>query len=196
MAIQGRADLSAAAAVDGDDAGMVAAARRDRRAFDRLYDRYADRVLRYALARTGSAAVADDITSDTFVAAMEGLARYDPARGSFAAWLFTIAARRIADYHRTQRRRWEILTRRAPLPPPPSDDALDTLIRDEDARRVRAALARLSEPDRHIVLLRYSAGLSGAEIAAVLGISDGTARVRLSRALARLAKHLGPGDEP
>ena len=71
-----------------DDAALVAVACRDRREFARLYERYADRLYRYALAQTGSAVAADDIVSETMVAALEGLSRFDSTRGSFAGWLF------------------------------------------------------------------------------------------------------------
>ncbi len=89
---------------DGDDAALVAMALVDRAAFGHLYTRYADRLYWYALGRTGSDAVADDVVLDTMMAALEGLRRFDPTRGSFAGWLFTIAARRIADRDRSHRR--------------------------------------------------------------------------------------------
>jgi RNA polymerase sigma-70 factor (ECF subfamily) len=172
-----------------DDAALVAAARRDRREFAHLYERYADRLYRYALARTGSETAADDIVSETMVAALESLARFDPTKGSFAGWLFAIAARKLADRGR-QRGRLQRLVGRL-RGEGTQEDALETVIRGEDAATVRRLLAGLSAKDRELVLLRYSAGLNSTEIAEALGISSGAARVRLMRVLQRLAAELG-----
>ena len=173
-----------------DDAALVAAACRDRREFAGLYERYADRLYRYALARTGSEAAADDIVSETMVAALEGIARFDPARGSFAGWLFAIAARKLADRGRRQGRVQRLVGRLRGAEAV-HEDALDTIIRGEDAATVRRLLAGLSARDRELVLLRYSAGLNSSEIAEALGMSSGAARVRLMRVLQRLAADLG-----
>lgn len=128
----------AAADAPPDDAALVVAALVDRRQFARLYERYADRVYRYALARTASESAADDITSDVMTSALEGLARFDPARGSFAGWLFGIAARQMGERGR-QRGRFRRALARVWSPPLPEDDALETVVRCEDAcRRVTA----------------------------------------------------------
>jgi RNA polymerase sigma-70 factor (ECF subfamily) len=177
-----------------DDAALVAAARRDRRQFARLYERYADRVYRYALARTGDEAAADDLAGDVMLAALEGIGRFDPARGSFAGWLFGIAARQVGERARQRGKLHRAIERVRPQLP--DDDALELLVRREDARQVRALLARLSAADRELLLLRYSAGLNSREIADALGISHGAARMRLSRILARLADDLGKQDDP
>lgn len=173
-----------------DDAALVAAARRDRREFAGLYERYVDRLYRYALARTGSETVADDIVSETMVAALEGLARFDPTRGSFAGWLFAIAARKLADRGRRQGRVQRLVGRLRGAESS-HEDTLETVIRGEEAATVRRLLARLSSRDRELVLLRYSAGLNSSEIAEALGMSSGAARVRLMRVLQRLAAELG-----
>lgn len=173
-----------------DDAALVAVACRDRSEFARLYERYVDRLYRYALARTGSETAADDIVSETMVAALEGLARFDPTRGSFAGWLFAIAARKLADRGRRQGRVQRLVGRLRGAESA-QEDTLETVIRGEDAATVRHLLAGLSARDRELVLLRYSAGLNSTEIAEALGMSSGAARVRLMRVLQRLAAELG-----
>ena len=72
-------------------------------------------------------------------------------------------------------------------------------MREELRDRVRAALARLSERDREVVVMRHLEQLSTAEVAAVLGISEGAVKVRLLRALERLRSRLidhGQGSQP
>jgi RNA polymerase sigma factor (sigma-70 family) len=85
------------------DAALVAAAREDAAAFDVLYRRYATRVYRYCYARTNSGQVAEDLTAQTFLAALEGIGRFR-GDGSVAAWLFGIAANVCKGYYRYQRR--------------------------------------------------------------------------------------------
>jgi RNA polymerase sigma-70 factor (ECF subfamily) len=175
------------------DAELVLAARSAPGAFEQLYLRYADRLYRYAAGLSGSTSLADDVVSDTMMAAFEQLGGFDPSRGSFAGWLFTIARRRVADDRRRLSRLRRALSRHGPNPTDDDDPLLD-IIRSEDAARVRAALTHLSNNDRDVLLLRFVADLPGPEIATVLNISPGAVRVRLHRALGRLSSQLGEED--
>jgi RNA polymerase sigma-70 factor (ECF subfamily) len=195
-AANGHAGDSASLATERDDV-LVMAAREDRQAFAAIYERYAERIYRYAFARTGSASVADDIVSDTMLAALEGINTFDASAGSVAGWLFSIAHHKVADRGRQLGRFRRALARfTSSAVPGLNDDVLDGVIHAEDARLVRRLLERLPAADRDLVLLRYSAGLNAAEIASVLDISHGAARMRLSRALDRMATDLDAlGDE-
>lgn len=175
------------------DAELAQAARSVPQAFESLYQRYADRLYRYAAGLTGSTSLADDIVSDTMMAAFEQLARFDPSRGSVAGWLFTIARRRIADDQRRLSRLRRAFQRHGPETNV-EDDPLTNVIRSEEAARLRAALLRLAKNDRDVLLLRFVAELSGPEIAGVLNISSGAVRVRLHRALGRLSHQLEEDD--
>ena len=171
------------------DEQLARLALRQRDAFGEIYVRYADRIFRYAAGRTGSRTVADDVLNDTMVSALEGLHRYDADKGSFASWLFTIASRRVADHDRRRVQLWRFLGRRNGNDV--DSDMLDALIRAEDQEHVRLAVQRLPTRQREIVLLRYVAELSFRDVARVLGISEGAARMRVNRALRRLAEEMG-----
>jgi RNA polymerase sigma factor (sigma-70 family) len=175
------------------DEMLVALALENRERFSDLYLRYADRIYRYAIGRTRSATTADDIVSDTMIAALEGLHTFNAAKGSFAGWLFTIASRRIADRDRKQRQFWKFLERR---PPSAADfegeDALASALRSEQQDRVRAAIATLSERHQQVILLRYVADLPIRDVGEVLDISEGAVKMRLNRAMQVLAKELVP----
>lgn len=174
-----------------DDEQIVAMALDDRGYFRLLYQRYADRIYWYATARTGSETVADDVVSEAMLAALENLERWDPARGTFAAWLFVIAQRKVVDQQRAYQRIRRLVARiqhfREPQAAP---DMLDHVLDQERALGVQEALDQLPRRDREVIALRFAAGLSGEEIAAVLEISHAAARKRLSRAQQRLARQM------
>jgi RNA polymerase sigma factor (sigma-70 family) len=79
----------------------------DRDALGELYDRFRDRVARFATGRLGDPEKAEDVTSETFEVVLRGLAAYRPGT-DFEAWLFTIAHRRVSDHFRRQARRGEV----------------------------------------------------------------------------------------
>ena len=190
-----RADASAWEPPGQDAAGatdeeLAEAARADARYFELLYDRYADRLYRYALSRTGSPTIADDIVSEAVVTALERLEQFDPERGAFRSWLFTITSSKIADHRRRHRRFWRAINRRW-RPDPPGDSAFELALRGDERSRVHRAVERLSEPNREVVTLRFVADLPIAAIAGTLGISEGAVKMRLSRALRQLAEDLG-----
>lgn len=173
------------------DQFLVRESLRDRQLFWRLYERYVDPIYWYALPRTRSATAADDIVSETMLAAFEHLESFDPRKGSFAAWLFVIARHKIIDHQRAHKRFWRYVRgRAAPHVQTMDEDALAKVLRDEEIAMVYAGFERLSNADRDILALRYSAGLSTRDIGRVLGISDAAARQRLTRARQRLADRL------
>lgn len=181
------------AEVADPDLGDVRAAQADRAAFGALYRRYLDRVYGYAFYLLGDHHDAEDATERTFLAALDAIGRFRDEGATFRSWLFRIAHNQIANALRTRARR-----RVSPLdgviePVAETDPVADADAAD-DARRVRAALAELSEDRRQVVVLRFVDGLSAREIGAVLGRSEGAVRVLQHRALRELATILGAED--
>lgn len=163
------------------DDELAIAARSDRRAFELLYNRYLDRVYRYAFSKTADPAIAEELTSSIFLDALEGLNRYSP-QGTFAAWLFTIARRRCADYHRS------------PSPLPLIVEALPVFERDPEQETDRKALflrlekilKMLSKDELDMLRLRFAADLSHAEIGQIIGKSEAATKMAMSRLVRRL----------
>jgi RNA polymerase sigma-70 factor (ECF subfamily) len=175
-----------------DDAVLVRAARHDLVAFAALYRRYVTPIYRYLYSRVDNAADAEDLTAQTFVAALEGLPGYRE-RGNFAAWLFTIAHNKAADHHRQQH------------PQLPLDEALDSprhgenplasMMRKEALQRLSALVAGLEEDKQELLRLRFAGSLTYAQIAQVVGSSEGGVKMAVRRLLRRLETEWEEPDE-
>lgn len=178
------------AAARDPDLPAVRAAQRDRRAFGVLYRRYVERVYGYAFYLLGDHHDAEDATERTFLAALDAIGGFRDRGASFRAWLFRIAHNQLANVLRSRARHPVTPLDAIPEPATGSDPAGD-LARAEEARRVRRAIAALSDDRRQVVVLRFVDGLSTPETATVLGRSEGAVRVLQHRALRELAERLG-----
>jgi RNA polymerase sigma-70 factor (ECF subfamily) len=161
--------------------------------FRHVYAEHVDRVLGYALRRVARPEDAADVVAETFLVAWRRLADV-PEEPQTRLWLYAVARRVLANHRRGDRRRLALGERLgAELAAWVPDHAQAVA----DRVRYAAALARLSETDREVVLLHAWEELEPREIADVLGISPVAARSRLSRARARLRDALGetPGDD-
>jgi RNA polymerase sigma-70 factor (ECF subfamily) len=174
-------------------AGLVAEARRDPAAFAALYDRFVQPVYRYLYRRTGSAADAEDLTAQTFLAALEALPRYRE-QGFFAAWLFAIARSKAADYFRGAKPHapLELAESRVALE---AGDPLNRMVQREDLRRLSDLLASLTDDEHELIRLRYVAELTFGEIAAVLGKREDAVKKAIYRLLARLQRQMEATDD-
>lgn len=149
--------------------------------FQRVIDEHRIAVHRFLLAAAGPQD-ADDCFQETFVAALRAYPRLRPG-SNLRAWLLTIAQRKAADAHRARGRRAVPVAepdRGAADDPPPVDAELWA--------RVRALPAK----QRAAVVLRFVAGLSHAEAAAVIGCSEAAARRSLHEGLTKLRKDWRP----
>jgi len=154
-------------------------------------------VVGYLRARAGEEA--DDLASETWIAVARGLPGFSGDESAFRSWVFTIAHRRLIDYHRAAARRPRTRSlhpaegdqREAPVEPPAKDDpaaeVLDAVAGDEAVERIMALLPR---EQAEIVLLRVVGGLSVEDVASITGRRPGTVRVLQHRALRRLADRL------
>ena len=174
--------------LEPDDGALVKAAQADRDAFDALYRRYVTRVYRYCCTHAGNRADAEDLTAQTFLAALEGLPRYR-GRGPFAAWLFGIARRKCADHHRSRYAdRSEPLEMTNPLPDPSAPDPEQSVYRNNVLDCVQQALPHLSPDRREALQLRFWGGLKAREVAAVMRRSEDAVKMLVSRAVADLRR--------
>lgn len=182
----------------GDEARLVARARRDPEAFRELYRAYFPRVYAYVAYRVGTVHDAEDVVSETFLRAVEKLDRFeDRGDGSFGAWLFRIAHNLVSDYRRRQKRRGE------PVPLEELPDLEDAgegpeaaAERKEQFLRLRKMIETLSPRRQEVITLKFYGGLRNREIARVLGIDQRVVASHLCRGIEDLQrKHAPASDE-
>jgi RNA polymerase sigma-70 factor, ECF subfamily len=154
-------------------------------AFDELYRRNRDDVHAYAAGLLRDRAAAEDITALAFERAYRRRRSFNPKRGTRRAWLFGIARNAALDELRRRRRSAELVGE------PVDDVAAAPDERAEVALRraaLRQALAGLSARERELVALKFFAGLTNAEIAGVIGVSETNAGTRLHRVVEKLRR--------
>lgn len=173
---------------DAADDALVAAARADPEAFGQLYARYYPRVYRYLRSRTATAEDAADLTQQVFLRAFDNLQRYKPS-GAFTAWLFRIARNAANDADRWRKRRGPPALVLDGLDFADSQRTEDEVLRHERHDRLRAALAALDRDKRDLIALRFAAGLTSAEIAALVGKSESAVKKQLTRIIDSLKEH-------
>jgi RNA polymerase sigma factor (sigma-70 family) len=162
----------------------------DPEAFGMFYDRHVRTVLGYFARRTGDPEVAADLAAETFASALTARRRYRPGGAPASAWLFAIAARRLADFQRRgyldARAQQALAMERVPL----ADEDVDMirLLGDDAAVRL---LVELPADQRTAIRSHVLDGRGYAEIAGSGGVSETVVRQRVSRGLAALRARIG-----
>ena len=174
-----------------EDNQVVQAARKDPRAFGELYNRYVERVYKYLYSRLGNTPDAEDLTSQTFLAAFEAFERFTKD-GCFAAWLFTIARNKTTDFYR--RKRTVPLSNQIPEI---QDlvDPLNNIIQTEQSDVLRKLILGLDEDEQELLRLRFLAGLSYPEMASLLDRKEDAVKKTLYRLLERLHNQMEVSNE-
>jgi RNA polymerase sigma-70 factor (ECF subfamily) len=167
----------------------VRRARDDPAAFEALYRLYRDRIYFYLRARLPGEEDAADMTQQVFLQALDRLAQYRERKGSFAAWLFAIARHAASDFYRRHKPtvEWERLP--AAEYPVDSHDVEANALEREALEHLRSLLTTLPDDKREMLALRFAAGLTIPEIAAIIGKSAEATRKQLSRTLHILEEH-------
>ena len=152
--------------------------------FEELYRSSRDDVYSYVAGLLRDRSAAEDVTAAAFERAYRKRSRFDARRGTRRAWLFGIARNAALDELRRRKRMAELADEPAADAAPPEDQAEVGLRR----AALRSAMERLTPREREVVALKFFAGLSNSEIAAVLGVSESNAGTRLHRTVEKLRR--------
>jgi RNA polymerase sigma-70 factor (ECF subfamily) len=172
-----------------DEAQLIQRARQgDLPAVSELYNLHVDRIYQYVRYRTGDDQTAEDITAEVFLRAIESLGSYQEQGAPFIAWLYRIAYARVIDYWRSLKRR-----QTAPLEDPLLQDGLvdtddGTDIDFLQQQSLWKALQQLTDDQQSVIIMKFKQGFSNAEIAQILGKTEGAVKALQRRALEALAR--------
>ena len=178
-----------------DELGLIAqAAQGDREAFGRLYKRYVLRVFRHIYYLVSDAQLAEDLTAQTFLNALEAIHRYEMRGVPLLAWLLRIAYNLTINHKKVQRRKApgqeleETIAAQGTIYSP--EESCEAKV---DGERVWEGVRQLRGDQRQVIVMRFIDGLSYTDVAHILDKSVGAVRVIQYRALSTL-RHLLKDD--
>jgi RNA polymerase sigma-70 factor (ECF subfamily) len=172
-------------------AAIAACQRGEREAFDALVARYQRPIYRLCYRYVNNHDDANDLAQEAFLKAWRGIARFR-GESAFSTWLYRIAVNACLNHRALRRPPTQELTEGL-VDPRPGAEADAT--RDDEARRVRAAVSRLPDRQRATLILKVYHDLSHAEVAEILGSTVGTVKANLFHALTNLRRQMRvPGE--
>lgn len=171
-------------------ATLQAIAAGDLRALEALYGRWAALVLGFLIRLLGDREEAEEVVQDVFCTVWTTASQYDESRGTFDAWLHTIARHRAIDRLRRRRVRSDAAARLTAQPVEPAVDPAEQAWSQMRRHVVRRAMEELPERERQVLSRCYWDGLTQAEVAVDLGLPLGTVKTRCRSSLRRLARLL------
>lgn len=168
---------------------ILQAQRGDQQAMAAIYETHVDRIYRYIVYRVGSESDAEDLTAEVFLNMVAGLPNYEVTGAPFEAWLYRIAARRVADFYRQRGRLKESdlsenLVGSAAQPE-------EQMLEQQEVAELHAALGQLSEDEQQILILRFVERKSHQAVADILDKQVSAVKTAQYRALRRLSGLLG-----
>ena len=161
-------------------------------AFGTLYDRYVELIYRFVYYRVGSHALAEDLTSETFLRALRRMSVFSWQGKDFGAWLVTIARNLVLDHFKSGRYRLEVCVAEHADAGRWEEDPERTVLDAFTRHALFSAVRGLGTEQRECVVLRFLHGLSVAETATVMGKNSGAVKALQYRAVRSLARAVPP----
>jgi RNA polymerase sigma-70 factor, ECF subfamily len=178
-----------------DESALIAQAKTNQEAFGQLYEHYAQRIYHYIYYRTSSVPDAEDLAAKTFMRAWQHIGAYDDRGVPFSAWLYRIAHNLVANWHRDRSRRRIISIDDLTLWQVNEEGPEAAALLAEDKAALLAAVRRLPADRQELLALKFVEHLSNAEIAAIMGRSEGAIKSLYHRTLLTLRQEMSPEPE-
>jgi RNA polymerase sigma-70 factor, ECF subfamily len=180
---------------DLEESALIALAKTDQDAFGQLYERYSQRIYQYIYYRTSNEAEAEDLAAKTFMRAWQHISNYDDRGVPFSAWLYRIAHNLVANWHRDRSRRRIISLDDISLWQVNEEGPEAAALFAEDKAALLTAVRHLPADRQELLALKFVEHLSNAEIAAIMGRSEGAIKSLYHRTLLSLRQELRPDQE-
>jgi RNA polymerase sigma-70 factor (ECF subfamily) len=168
---------------------LVERAKSDADAFGELYDHYFGQIYRFAYSRTRNRDAAEEVTQEVFMKALRAMPRYRPSGHPFSSWLYQISANAIADHFRQQRPQASLDVAMEIVDP--SRPVAERVVESAEAARVWAAIDSLPEHQRTAMTLKLGEDLKLAQIAEIMGKSEGAIKLLIHRGMVGVRQRLG-----
>ncbi|MFH1822108.1 MAG: RNA polymerase sigma factor [Patescibacteria group bacterium] len=174
--------------MEGNEANIIKQCQRGNlEKFGELYDQYIKKIYNFIFYKTGQKETAEDLTSHTFIKALENIGKYNSTKGSFSSWLYRIARNTVIDYYRTRKENFDITD----FTNLSSDENLeDQTDLKQQLEKVQKYLLNLKAEQREIIIMRVWDGLSYEEISQITGKSQASCKMLFLRTINKLRKDL------
>lgn len=168
-----------------NDSNLIKNSLKSPREFFHIFEKYYQNIFRYVSYRVYNQQDREDLVSETFINVYKNLSRYDETKSTFKNWIYTIAKRKIIDYHRAKKRKGDKNVRLDEIPDNFGDTPESSF---ELYQEIGSALDCMSYKYSEVLRLRYLDQLSVKEISALLKISESNVYKREERALKLIGK--------
>jgi len=176
-----------------DEESLVRRAKeRDEAALTRLYEENFDKIYRYIVLKIGDRTEAEDMTQQVFLKAFKSISGYQSKGSPFSSWLFRIAHNQVVDHWRKQSKRPTVPLEETLVGSSNSNPSSDVELKMEIESLV-AATKGLTEMQREVVSLRFAGGLPVAQVARIMGKSEGAIKALQHSAVVSLRKLMAAG---
>ncbi len=164
----------------------------DADSFAALYHTHVQVIYRYIMYRVNDQDIAEDLTSEVFIRALEGLPKYTNQGKPFVSWLYRIAHARVVDFYRQSKRRPQTDIEAVPIAVQMDMDI--KVMRRQAAQILREAIATLTDEQQQVIILRFVEGMSINEVASIMDKRANAIKALQHRGLRSLARHLASNE--